>query len=351
MESWEYEEKLLTSFEVPTNDWNKIGNKLFGWFIAPETTSYRFHVVCDDYCDLHVGLNTSDPLNTTKVIEKRSSTYHRYFMRQSNDYITEWLNFTKGEKYYMYGKHYERWGNDNFVVGVEIEQPEETAIVDHHHAMKEIQYVEAGVADPKFDTIRITVGNPAAGGKYYLNYQNPTNLTYWTSSAIDVAATAAQMKSAVKGYYSGVYSSDINVNLTMYAANGTNVSDAAEAETYVYHIVMRKLISTVSASNIILSKQTQASVTFELPSTVEQSSAPLTGKFRITCPIYGNDVALEPMATVDIKLNEWYRWVMNRIFEKCPGTYDKLELWNAGTFPYVENGISFYIRFVGLNGN
>jgi hypothetical protein len=35
----------------------------------------------------------------------------------------------------MYAKHEERWGNDHFVVGVEINQ---TNMTNHHHAMKEI---------------------------------------------------------------------------------------------------------------------------------------------------------------------------------------------------------------------
>lgn len=38
------------------------------------------------------------------------------------------------------------------------------------------------------------------------------------------------------------------------------------------------------------------------------------------------------------------------MFRACPGTYDKLEIWNAGKFPYVQNGLSFYIRFIGSNG-
>jgi len=58
-------EYLATSFEVPTNNGNRIGNKLVGWFIAPETTSYRFHMSCDDICDLKMGLDPADPLNTT----------------------------------------------------------------------------------------------------------------------------------------------------------------------------------------------------------------------------------------------------------------------------------------------
>ena len=36
------------------------------------------------------------------------------------DYKSEWLNLTKGEKYYIYGKHYQSSYGDNFAVGVEI---------------------------------------------------------------------------------------------------------------------------------------------------------------------------------------------------------------------------------------
>jgi hypothetical protein len=111
---------LATSFEVPTNQWYRIGNKMKGWFIAPETTSYRFHAVCDDYCDVWMGLNTSDPLNTTKIIERRWISSHRTHWNLISDHKSEWVNLTKGEKYYMYGKHWEHHGSDHFVVGVEI---------------------------------------------------------------------------------------------------------------------------------------------------------------------------------------------------------------------------------------
>jgi hypothetical protein len=131
--------------------------------------------------------------------------------------------------------------------------------------MKEIQYIDASVSDAKFDTTRLTVKNPSKGGTYYLNFQIPKNLTYFTSKAIATGASAADMRTAVKSYYSGVYGSDITVNMTMYDSNGTNTTNTTEAETYVYHIVMRKLISTVSASNIIVAKKTQATVSFELP--------------------------------------------------------------------------------------
>lgn len=67
----------------------------------------------------------------------------------------------------MYGKQWEASGSDNFVVGVEINQ---TAIVGHHHAMKEIQLLEAYVENPTYDTTRVTRKNPLSGGDYYLSF-------------------------------------------------------------------------------------------------------------------------------------------------------------------------------------
>lgn len=52
-----------------------------------------------------------------------------------HDHVTEWVNLTKGEKYYMYAKHFEHYGWDNFAIGVEIKQ---SSFVGHHHAMKEV---------------------------------------------------------------------------------------------------------------------------------------------------------------------------------------------------------------------
>jgi len=125
----------------------------------------------------------------------------------------------------------------------------------------------------------------------------------------------------------------------------TNVT---EADVWVYHIEVNKLVSRATVSNVLSTDM--ARVKIELPSEVQLSSAPLSGRFRITCPIENNDLVLDPMATNDIKMNEWIGWVNTAMYDKCPATYDKLDIWNAGGFPHIENGFAFYIRFVGKNG-
>lgn len=78
-----------------------------------------------------------------------------------HDHITEWVNLTKGEKYYMYAKYLEYGGWDNFAIGVEIKQ---SSFVGHHHAMKEVQYVSIFPSNPKKELTRITVTNPPDSG-------------------------------------------------------------------------------------------------------------------------------------------------------------------------------------------
>lgn len=77
----DYEESIATSLEAPTDltPDGRQGNMYKGWFVAPETTSYRFHITCDDICDLYMGLNTSDPLTKTKLVYRGSHTVHRRF--------------------------------------------------------------------------------------------------------------------------------------------------------------------------------------------------------------------------------------------------------------------------------
>lgn len=117
-----------------------------GWFAAPATAQYRFRITCDDYCEFHMGLNTSDPLQTTALASRWGWTARRSHFRAGST-VSEWVNLTKGHEYYISGRHYDGGGGDNFAVGVEINQTalDSTEIIpNHHHAMKEIQYVSLG---------------------------------------------------------------------------------------------------------------------------------------------------------------------------------------------------------------
>ena len=76
----------MTQYELPTNVGHRIGSKMYNWFIAPETTSYRFHMSCDDYCDLNMGLDVADPLKTELIVSRRNwSSRRSYFKHTGGD--------------------------------------------------------------------------------------------------------------------------------------------------------------------------------------------------------------------------------------------------------------------------
>jgi hypothetical protein len=44
---------LATSFETPYKEGGNTDDNTFkGWFLAPETTKYRFYAACNDKCSL-----------------------------------------------------------------------------------------------------------------------------------------------------------------------------------------------------------------------------------------------------------------------------------------------------------
>ena len=75
--------------------------------------------------------------------------------------------------YYLWARHREGGGGDNFQVGVEINQTavnNDTWIPDHHHAIKEIQYISIGVNDSKKESFRVTVNGVDKGGTFLLRF-------------------------------------------------------------------------------------------------------------------------------------------------------------------------------------
>jgi hypothetical protein len=89
----------------------------------------------------------------------------------------------------MEGRHLERTWTDHFIVSVEVEQ---TSIIGHPHAMKEVQYVEVK-ADTNFEKSQIIINNVGAG-TFKVVFLHPTTLEYvFTASDIPIAATAAEL--------------------------------------------------------------------------------------------------------------------------------------------------------------
>jgi len=88
-----------------------------------------------------------------------------------------------------------------------------------------------------------------------------------------------------------------------------------------------------------------------MPSQVQLSSKPLTGRYRVTCPDpVDNLLYTNPLVSRSLSRDTSGHWVGIGIGRNCSGTYDKIEVWNANTHQYRQNGFGWYIRFVGRNG-
>lgn len=177
-----------------------------------------------------MGLNTSDPLNTTLIISRYGWTPRReYFRLGATNSIA--YNLTKGESYYIYARYREGTGGDNFGVGVEINQTLTTDnyIANHHHAMKEVQYIAIGVGNATHEVFRITVDGVNSGGTYILRFQDPEDLKWTNSAEISVDASSGTLRGAINSFFSSKYGSNVAVNRTRYDENGTETTSSSDA--------------------------------------------------------------------------------------------------------------------------
>jgi len=93
-------------------------------------------------------------------------------------------------------------------------------------------------------------------------------MKYFASSSISANASETKVKNAIKKYYSGAFGSSIEVNKTMYDVNGLNTTYEGNATKHVFHIQLNKFITGVSTAQVLISKKTTSTVTFDVPSTV-----------------------------------------------------------------------------------
>jgi hypothetical protein len=137
--------------------------------------------------------------NPTELVLTMRGTDHRdWWETTGSGYkkISDWVSLNVGEHYYIEGQHLEGNGGDHFAAAVEIEQSE---IVGHHHAMKEIQYVSVQ-AEQTYELTRINITNKD-DGQFLLLFQNPNDLKVNRSLPISASASAAELLDAVKDYY------------------------------------------------------------------------------------------------------------------------------------------------------
>lgn len=115
---------------------------------------------------------------------------------------------------------------------------------------------------------------------------NPTTkpASYWQSAAVLANANAGGFKSAISGYYSTYFGTDIDVTLEMFDATSTLTTDSTLATTYTYTVSVRKMITGFSINAATISKVDSKS-TFAVVPPIKgiKSSAPVNGTYTLTC--------------------------------------------------------------------
>jgi len=111
----QFKDLLAMHYEgIDSNDNMYQANIYRGWFTAPETTKYRFHQSCNDYCDLLLGDEPGQSAKVTKVLDiNHWSEFRRTSQSEKGGYtrVTEWIPLEKGKKYYTEVEHLNGWGS------------------------------------------------------------------------------------------------------------------------------------------------------------------------------------------------------------------------------------------------
>lgn len=159
-------------------------------------------------------------------------------------------------------------------------------------------------------------------------------------------ATASEMRNAIKSYYNAAKGSDITVTKTLYDANDTETTNLTLGVKSLYNITLRKLITGPSVSNIMAMKSGSASlVTINMPTDVQLSSTPLSGKFKIQCMDDRNYTSYSNSISVGADAGT----VKYAIMWGCAKMNDKIEVWKSNDFAYSQNGFGYHIRYAGKN--
>jgi hypothetical protein len=70
-----------------------------GWFIAPATANHRFHMSCDDMCDLWLGDTPDQTTAVTEILNDINySEYRRasYSTAYDDVRVSAWVSMTAG---------------------------------------------------------------------------------------------------------------------------------------------------------------------------------------------------------------------------------------------------------------
>ena len=107
---------LTNLFEAPTNIGENYGQRLRGYFVAPQTGNYKFAIASDDKSELWLSTGTSTN-NKVKIASVASYTSSRQYTKETNQTSTN-IPLVAGASYYIEALMKEGTANDHLSVGV-----------------------------------------------------------------------------------------------------------------------------------------------------------------------------------------------------------------------------------------
>ena len=133
----------------------------------------------------------------------------------------------------------------------------------------------------------------------------------------------------------------------MYDSASTVTTDPTVAKTYSYTITLLRQINGFSSTAATVTSVGKTNTTFSVvpPNKGIQSSPPVNGTYVIKC----TDTNGNQWSTTDIQYNTSPMWIENTITSSIPFLIDKTKVVADNRYQYPENGLSFMLKFDGLD--
>jgi len=210
------------------------------------------------------------------------------------------------------------WDTNYFTASVEFEAADTTA---HPQSQKEIQKLEIN-NEQTFEEFDITVANPH-GGKFKMVFFNPfydetltkgnNSIRSWSSSDITDTWDGWRMCWRIQWYFNQFHGGARCTSTLKYTDDAGTEVPKADATKYVYNVKMNKLINGKSFINWnVLQSGESSKVT--VGDFIAESSAPISGKFQISCPNAGGD----NFDSREFNYNHWTEGIQYDIHHDIP---------------------------------
>jgi hypothetical protein len=118
---------LALDMAAERNIGDYMGSIYKAWFVPPKTARYRFYMVCNDYCLMEFATCPKSHTPTDRILDLRGWTDYSGFFSQQHHWnkgkkkISDWLELTEGEEYFMQVNYMEYNWHDHMRTAVEIE--------------------------------------------------------------------------------------------------------------------------------------------------------------------------------------------------------------------------------------